>query len=252
MRFGVRPYQRGCGGGVLESEPVFAIDGRLMSLTIAQAKEILGADAVVPEELEAVLGAPIGPVPALPFTAADLESARKDGALLVYRCARAGSAPVTIAHLVSTVPAAFREKILRGSGYQLKNDWGILLEPLAESDTCQDGWALFSADLLPATRNLAYHEQDTALQEYRAANGLDEQDARRRTAVEAVFDSVAFFAVHQRRLLAQSWDWTSTATEDRGILQVGGFGAEGLEVIGYSPGIRHGQLGACWTRQPNA
>lgn len=223
-----------------------------MSLTIAQAKEILGADTVVPEELEAVLGAPIGPVPALPFTAADLESARMDGALLVYRCARAGGTPLTIAQLVSTFPAAFREKILRGSGYQLKNDWGILLEPLAESDTCHDGWALVSSDVLPSSRNLTYPEQDVALQAYRAANGLHERDLRRRTAIEAVFDTVVFFAVHRRRLLEHSWDWTSTATEDRGLLQVGGFGAEGLEVIGYSPGIRHGQLGACWTRQPNA
>lgn len=230
--------------------PGFAIDGRSMSVTIEQAKEILGDDCVGPEELRGVLGADLDTAAAVPFSAEELAAAKSGGDLLIYRCARSGGKPLTIAALVEKQPLLFREKLLRGSGYQLKNDWGILLEPLAEADTCADGWALVTADVLPQTCNLAYAEQDVAIREHLESRGLTTAGARRRSAVEAVYDSLAFAAARGRRLLARTWDWTSSRTEDRGILQVGGFGASGMEVIAYSPGVRHGALGACLTRQP--
>jgi len=220
-----------------------------MSLTIAKARAILGDDLIGPEEVQQIFGGELAGTAEVPFSAAELEAARSVGDLLIYRSATAGGAPLTIEALAASQPKCFDGKLLRGAGYALKNDWGILLEPLAQQATCTTGWALATADVLPQTLNLSFDEQNEAIRRHIEQRGLGSVGARRRTAVEAVYDTVVCFAARGRHLLGETWDWTASVTDDGGLLQVGGFGSKGMQVLAYSRGTRHGALGACLTRQ---
>lgn len=213
-----------------------------MPSSVDQAKSILGEHVLGADEVSAAFGAAPETTP-IPFSASELEQAKQRGEALIWRCAAIAGAPITIQGLVERFPNAFEERLLRGSGYALKNEWGILLEPLAQTDTPTNGWALVSLNVLPETLNLAYEDQDAVLAPQGAILA-----ARRRTAVEAVYDTLLFHHARGVRLLERTWDWTSTSILDRGILQVGGFGARGMQILGYSPGTRHGALGVCLTR----
>lgn len=215
-----------------------------------EARRLFGDRLIDPAAIASALPGTSSDRPPLPFTTADLHTAAAAGEILIYRSARVGDAPLTIVALIKSMPQAFDAKLLQTSGYQLKNEWGIELEPLATKDTCEEGWALFQPQVLASSCNRTFPEQEQALRAHEQRCELPVGSLRRRTAVEAVFDTALFFAVRGVRLLERSWDWTSSATVDGGLLQVGGFGPQGMQVVGYSPGVRHGALGVCPTRQP--
>lgn len=219
-------------------------------VTLEEARALLGQAVYGPEEIGAAFGA-LDPAAAelpIPYGQADLETAAKSGEMLILRIAADGGGPITIARMVERVPAAFDQDLLRKAGYQLKSDWGIELEPLAQEETCTLGWALVRKEIVDGSRNLAYDEQGLQLRQYEAALGLRANSARRRTAIEAVFDTVVAFAARGERLLEKTWDWTSSQTVDRGYLNVGGFGPKGMQVLSFSGAVRHGALGICPTR----
>jgi len=210
------------------------------------ARSILGKQLVGPEEVVAAFGsaAPAAAAEAVPFSVADLEAARDNGEFLILRTSHAGAEPLTLLWLIRRFAGAFDAAFLRKTGYQLKNDWGIEIEPLAAQDTCAPGWALVKRDVLPSTLNLNHAEQEEEIRQYaarRAAAGR----TRRRTAVEAAYDTLAVHHATGERLLARSWDWTSSRTVDGGLLNVGHFDERGMQILSFSFGVRHGQLGVC-------
>jgi hypothetical protein len=217
-------------------------------LNLNEARSILGDDVLGPEEVSQVGVAPIELGIAIPFTRAALITARQCGAMLVLRAARDDEGKeVTILRMLDRYPQAFDAKLLRKVGYQLKDEWGIALEPLAASDTCTPGWALVRKQVLGDSCNLPYDEQDVAVQRF--ANLLS-APARRRTAVEIVYDTLLCFLARKVRLLEHSWDWSGSATLDGGYLNVGSFSATGMQILSFSRAIRHGHLGVCPTYQP--
>lgn len=221
------------------------------ALNLSDARALLGGDVLGPEEVDTAFGkrSPADLTPAIPFTRDHLAAARSHGVMLVLRTVRdGGGAPLTILHMLQQFPQEFDPKLVRQMGYQLRDEWGIALEPLAAADTCTVGWALVWKDVLQESCNLAYDEQDAAIANY--AGVLGSSDLRRRTAVEAVYDTLLYHAARKARLLQRSWDWSSSATLDGGYLNVGGFGAEGMEILSFSRAVRHGQLGVCPTWQP--
>ena len=133
-------------------------------------------------------------------------------------------------------------------GYQLKDEWGIELEPSANTETCAPGWDIVRKEVLKETLNVTYEEQERYLAEYAKKFSVA---VRRRSAVEAVYDTLVVWLCHDQRLLERSWDWSSTRTVDGGYLNVGGFGKNGLQIFSYSRAVRHGALGVCPARQSN-
>lgn len=222
-----------------------------MPLSIAEARTLLGADVLGPEEIRGAFGAfdeRTGDVP-IPFTAADLGAAKEAGEMLVLRLAALDdSTPLTILRFIDRSPSLFDPKFLRSMGYQLRDEWGVMLEPLAGSLTCATGWALVRKDLVPGTANRAYEEQVGGLERHAAARGLAAGILRRRTAIEAVYDTLLYFLARGDRLLARTWDWSASRTLDGGYLNVGGFTENGLQILSYSTAVRHGALGLCSTR----
>jgi hypothetical protein len=218
-------------------------------LSLNEARSILGDDVLGPEEVsQAFGGAPTELEITIPFTREALITARQCGAMLVLRATRDNQGrALTILHLLDRCPQAFDAKLLRKAGYQLKDEWGIALEPLAASDTCDPGWALVRKDVLEDSCNLSYDEQEMAVERFVDLLGAP---ARRRTAVEGVYDTLLYFLAHRVRLLERSWDWSNSATLDGGYLNVGGFSPTGMQILSFSRAIRHGHLGVCPTYQP--
>jgi hypothetical protein len=211
-------------------------------LSVNDARALLGDDVLGADDAANVFGTGVD-APPIPFSSEELAVAKTAGDMLVLRLATVGNQPLTVQRLIQGFPQSFDERYLRKMGYQLRDDWGIELEPLAGTDTCTFGWALVCKDILADTRNLAYDEQDVVVETYR--NGV-----RRRSAVEAAYDTLLYFGARKVRLLETTWDWTGSRTVDGGYLNVGGFGAAGLQVLSFSRAVRHGALGVCPTRQP--
>jgi hypothetical protein len=220
-------------------------------LSLSDARAVLGSDVLGPEEVDNVFGARASAnlSPPIPFSRDHLAAARSHGAMLVLRTTRAGGGtPLTILHMLQQFPQAFDPKLLHQTGYQLRDEWGIALEPLAAVDTCSAGWALVWKDVLQESCNLAYDEHEVIIRNYAGALGTAE--LRRRTAVEAVYDTLLYHAARKTRLLQRRWDWSSSPTLDGGYLNIGGFGPQGMEILSFSRAVRHGQLGVCPTWQP--
>lgn len=223
-----------------------------MASDIAHALEILGPDVLGPEAAAEALGTPLDGLPAatralaaaVPFSSGELEQAAKEGQMLVFRVDADAAGPWTIQRLIERFPAAFETRPLTQVGYALRDEWGITREPLAASETCAPGWHLVCRAPLRESLNLSYFQQDTVIRRF--AGGATA--VRRRTAVEAVYDLVLKREIGGERLLAETFDWTSSRTVDAGYLYVGGFGDEGLSVIGFSAAVRHATLGVCPTR----
>jgi len=219
-------------------------------VTIEEARAILGADVLGTDEVSAAFGTAVSDLPsAIPFSRDDLEAAKRAGEMLVLRSAQdAAKEPLTILRMLQHTPQAFDPKFLRKVGYQLKDEWGIELEPYAATAACTSGWGLVRKAILDASRNLAYEEQTTALEGYAKQLGVPPATLRRRSGVEMVYDTLLYFLARGQRLLAKEWDWSATRTVDGGFLNAGGFGANGMQIFSYSRAVRHGALGICPTR----
>jgi hypothetical protein len=218
------------------------------ALTLEEARTILGDDLLGPSEVERAFGS-VGPPSPIPFTRDDIVAARRAGDMLVLRTGHGGDAlPLTVLQMIQQYPEAFDSKLLRQVGYQLKDEWGIMLEPRAATDTCAPGWALVRKEILDDSRNLLYAEQEAAIRRHAAAVGVSVTALRRRSAVEAVYDVLLYYLARGVRLLDATWDWSQSPTVDGGFLNVGGFSAKGMQILSFSQAVRHGALGVCPTR----
>lgn len=220
-------------------------------LSVEAARAILGDDVLGPSEVERVFGvATAAETPPIPLTRDELAAAHRRGEMLVLRGPHAGdAAPLTLVRLLQRFPDAFDQRYLRRVGYQLKDDWGIELEPLAATDTCEAGWALVRKEVLDDTCNLSYDEQEVVLRRHSDALGTARTATRRRAAVEVVYDTLLYLGVRQLHLLEKTWDWSGSHTLDGGYLNIGGFGSNGMQILSFSRAVRHGRLGVCPTRQ---
>jgi hypothetical protein len=210
----------------------------MSSITAAEARRLLGDRFLAPESAASLLGATAGPPggSTLPFSADELSEAAEQGCYLLYRPDRdATGKPITLVHLLDL---AARAEI---PGFRGDDPW-FVDRPFAASESVQPGWALFPAEPWRETLNSTYERADAAIS--RRAAGVP---WRRRRAVEIAFDCFAVATARERRLLERAWDWSSTAGEDGGLLNLGGYTPAGLDVLSYSRAVKHGALGACPT-----
>jgi hypothetical protein len=216
-----------------------------------KARTLLEGAVLGPAEIERVLGfdpltvlddrerADVG---RLPFTDDELKAAQGTGSLLVLRVARDPSGPITMLGLAARLANALDPKVHKGVGYQLRDEWVIDGQPFAEQETPETGWRLVAR--VPDTRTLGktYRLQDAAMAPVAAATT---RCPVRRSAVEIAWDTLLWREVSGHHLLSAHWDWSRTETDDNAFVAVGGFGPDGLGVIGYSGAVRFGTLGIC-------
>jgi hypothetical protein len=214
--------------------------------TLADARRLFGGNILGPDELGKALGADPASLKSaepglsfdtVPFTSALLRQAAAEGMMLGLRLARVGGVPLTLLRLASLFP---------GSEPSTADAW-FASEPFAQQ-TCGTGWALFERRPFAASRNLTYAQQNDALSDRARRIGLT---LRRRTAVEIVYDVLLYAAAHGDRLLADEWDWSSSATTDGAFVTAGQFDERGLRLLRYSQAVRFDRLGICATTGPS-
>jgi hypothetical protein len=216
-----------------------------------EARTLLDGAVIGPAEIEralgfdplAVLDAPErAEVSRLPFSDDELKAAQATGSLLVLRVARDPSGPITMLRLAERLGNALDPKVHKGVGYQLRDEWVIDGQPFAEEETPVTGWRLVTR--VPDARTLGktYRLQEAAM----ASLALSTTRCPvRRSAVEIAWDSLLWREVSGHHLLSAHWDWSRTETDDNAFVALGGFGPDGLGVIGYSGAVRFGTLGIC-------
>jgi hypothetical protein len=224
----------------------------ISAVPITEARELFGTSLLAPEDVGRVLsvapenltGGERGLADGVPYSRPVLEAARTRGDVLVYRATTDGRGPLTLLRLLERFPETVQPQLMKGVGYQLKDEWTVGGEPFAASTTCRPGWRLVHAAPVASTCNLNYEQQDAALARYAAMLGLDGRLARR-SAIEAVYDTILLRRAHGTCLLEHAWDWSDTPTADGGFVTVGEFSSDGLRIIGYSRAVRFGTLGVC-------
>ena len=222
------------------------------STQLAEAREVFGSWIITPDDVGRLLdteprrlanGDP-AVLESVPYASATLRAARARGDFLVFRTAMDGAAPLTLMRLMERFPEAVQARLMKGVGYQLKDEWTIGQEPFATAATPSVGWRLVHGAPVTSTCNLTYEEQSSALTAYAESIGLANLLSRR-SAIEAAYDTVLLGRARGVRLLEDAWDWSDTPTEDGGYITVGEFGADGLSILGYSRAVRFGTLGIC-------
>lgn len=210
----------------------------MSNLSLDEARRLFGADLIDPDALRALLGGEVGTAPEIPFARDVAISARETGCLLVYRPATlpTGGA-ITLAALAGLGAA-------RGDGLRCfaGDDPWFVDDATANADSVEAGWALVAKEPWRETLNQTYDRAEIGLRR-RAGT----QPWRRRRAPEIAFDVLAYAAARGTRLLEDRWDWSSTSSHDGGLVNVGGFGEKGLDVLSYSKAVKHGALGICPT-----
>lgn len=210
----------------------------MSSLDSEEARRLFGDDLIDPAALHALLGEEPVSVPAIPFSRETAEAAQRAGCLLIYRpAALADGRPLTLATLADVASN-------RGGGivaFAGDDPW-FIEDPVAGTESVEAGWALVAKEPWPETLNKTYPVGEKAL-----AQRAGSVPWRRRRAAEIAFDTLAYAAARNTRLLAKHWDWSSTQSRDGGWVNIGGFGDAGLEVLSYSRAVKHGALGICPT-----
>ncbi|GBD27357.1 hypothetical protein HRbin30_02704 [bacterium HR30] len=211
-----------------------------------QAEGLFGKNFFGPADVERSFRGPVQqPLPPIPFPSDILREAAAEGFFLVFRDPAVGGAPFVLERAVHSFPDLFDSRYLQKVGYQLKDEWGILLEPLARTETPRKGWALVRKQPLPGSANRTYQEQTKLLRQWAQPWEVRGLQVRRRLAVEIVYDCLLVYLSRGERLLEREWDWSASTTVDGGFLNVGGFGENGLQIFSYSGAVRHSALGVC-------
>jgi len=207
--------------------------------SIGDARRIFGPDVIGWEEVSSALGAALpaeqdrARMDRLPFSREQLMRAADEAMMLVLRLSRfVDGPPLTIFELAARFP-----------GQGAEGEPWFAKEPFAVGETCPLGWALVEKQPFPQSRNLSYDEQEEELDRRSRQLGLK---LRRRSAVEAVYDTLVYSSARGEHLLATEWDWSSTPTSDGGFVSIGN-GEQGLRLLAYSKAVRFATLGLCGT-----
>jgi hypothetical protein len=221
------------------------------STPIAEARALFGPFLLTPEDVgrllsvtEDQLAGDPSALAGVPYSKDALEAGRARGDFLVFRTDSDGSAPLTLLRMLQRFPETVQPQLLKGVGYQLKDEWTVAQEPFAANATCRPGWRLVHGSPVASTCNLNYEQQEVALGRYAQSIGLA-GSLSRRSAIETAYDTILLKRAHGEHLLEHAWDWSETPTQDGGFVTVGGFGADGLRIVGYSRAVRFGTLGIC-------
>lgn len=210
----------------------------MTNLSHDDAARLFGADLIDAAALRSLLGASVADAPQIPFTHGVAETARRNGCLLVYRVAAlADGRPLNLVTLAQLASA-------RSDGlvaFPAEDAW-YLQDATVNAEVPEVGWALVAKEPWRETCNQVYVRGEEALR-----RRAGDQPWRRRRAPEIVLDTLAYAAARGTRLLADTWDWSSTLSHDGALLNIGSFKESGLDVLAYSKAVKHGALGICPT-----
>ncbi len=227
------------------------------ALEFQEARELFGKDFVGPEAALKTFGAKLTPeemkaVERIPFSKEELEKAKELGMMLVLRVSHDQEGkPLTINRMREILAG---EDKLGDTGkkkqkifYRQPGEGWYDNEEFAKQAT-KLGWGLAMKAILEESRSKNWDDQEKVLQEWAKKNGLDPKTIRRRTPVEATYDTLAYYGANKESLLEKDWDWTGVQSSGGRLVDVGYFGSDGLVVDGADRGYSRSTLGVCPSR----
>lgn len=234
---------------------------------VERAKEILGKDFLGLEavrKMEAALkgvGANVefrlDRLPDFPYSEQDLQLAKQNGEMVVLRASHANidgrTAPLSLISFrelfkkdpVGGIPALFYS--FRSDA----NDWYLQENFATNSLEMELGWAIVKKEFLNGSTSKNWQQQEEVMKKYgedlRAKGGTNTQ-VRRRTAKEAVWDTMLYYSNTKEQLLETKYDWTSSRASGDRLVGVGGFDSGGLYVGRWDPANQNPDIGVCPSR----
>ncbi len=257
------PYREGMGF----TKPSSTEANRSQDRMAERAKEILGSDFLGIEairSMESRLKAvgvnvefSLDNMPAIPYSEKDLELAKQNGEMLVLRAENARingkGSPLTLINFrelfrkdpvgsIATLFYSFRPDA---------NDWYQGQDFATKPGEVKLGWAIVKKDLLPDSKSKTWDQQEEVLKQYAEdlkKRGATNAQVRRRTAMEATWDSMLYYINNKNQLLGSTVDWTSSRTSDGHLVGVGDFASDGLLLSRWRPSGSLDLLGVCPSR----
>lgn len=233
---------------------------------IERAKVVLGKDFLGREAIKIVEGKlkaiginvefDVDKAPPFPYKEADLQIAKQNGEMLVLRpdtMIRGGrEVPITLLDLQEV----FKKDPLGKSGspfyHSSSGDWYKDEKFVKSTGEIKLQWSLVKKELLDGSTNQTWNDQETLLKQYEGGlrrKGAAAVSVRRRTATEAAWDTMLYYASTGERLLGNVYDWGQTKSSGGNLVCVGRFDSSaGLGVNYYLPGRSASSLGVCPSR----
>ena len=225
-------------------------------------KDFLGPEAVLTmqQKLNAVgvnVEFPLDNLPPIPYTEKDIQLAKQNGEMLVLRAGSkqsdGGEEQLTVINfreLFRQDPTGTDDTMF----YAFRpgaNDWYKSQDFATQPGEISLGWALVKKDVLADSKNKKWSQQEDLLRKYGEKlqrDGGGKTLITRRTAIEAVWDSMLYYTNTGERLLPGVYDWTKSAS-GAGRVRVGDFGSGGLRVGSWSPELPDLGIGVCSSPQ---
>ena len=228
------------------------------AVDFSEAKEIMGKDFLGPEAIETTLGIKLSPeeleqVENIPFTREEMEQAKELGMMLVLRVPHdKDKKPLTLNRMREILagedklgdPNKKKTKLF----YRQPGDGWYKDEAFATGLVTGFGWGLSKKEVLQESLNKNWDEQEEILKKWAEENNIDPKTIKRRTPIEAAYDTMLYYGANKESLLETTYDWTSVQSSDGGFVGVGLFDSGGLRVNGGTRGLRFSNLGVCPAR----
>jgi len=225
------------------------------ALDFSEVREVFGQDFLGIEEIERFIGRALTSEEKITaeekwqkkieeqgLTKESLEQLKQEGFMVVLRVGTlAGKEkkdkemPVTIKNLRQKFPLFYNQ------------DW-YDNEQFADVALSGVDWGIVKKELLDESKSKNWDEQQEILKTWAKAHDVEEKFVRRRTPAEVAYDILAYFQVHNERILEKDWDWTSVQSADGKFVSVGNFDSDGLSVNRGTRAYRGSPLGVCPAR----
>jgi hypothetical protein len=202
-----------------------------------EVQELFGIDFFGPETVAEILGGAdlFGPaVPRylyrqflrVPFSRDELQRAKYLGMIIVLRIShdKYGNG-LTIRYLrdLAARSRAFRlvhAQVISAFGDIRETPW-YASEAFARNEVPRPGWSLVQIGAVPRSLGRTWKDQNDDLKRWTEGNAIRFDIARRRTAVEAVYDSLLYWQRNRQFKMDMVYDWTATTSSDGWLVFVG-------------------------------
>lgn len=272
--FGIALAESGLSGEILDQ--------------IDQAKEILGEDVFGPEAVNEAFGIKVESetVPPIPFSKEELERAKELGQMLLLRVDKApDGTPLTMKKIGETLGGKVKDggKVFYDTDWYKEEKfytedapeagWALVSKKVIPEST--------SKNYLEQTESIIEYiktegfadkpEWQEAIQEFerekagiagivtsstesewkeaaRKLEALKINQLTRQSPTEAIYDLALHFQNTGTRLMDSMYTWTKRRSSDGGLILVGNFASDGVDVYGSRPGRSIDDLGVSFSR----
>jgi len=223
-----------------------------------KAREILGEDFLGVESIKNVetylrsIGKEVNfvldEIPDIPYSSKDIELAKEYNEMLILRpkvyVNELGMQPLTVQDFSRLLSNGTSQELMKEGLYNENDSYAF------DFDQIEFGWALVTKYTIPGSKYKLWEEQEEiAIPDRRSAlvrENSTAPQARRRTAMEAIWDTTAYYITNNNKLLTTVADFTSSETHDGKHVAVIWDGNKLF--LSHPDNGRYNNLGVCTTR----